>query len=101
MAVKYEDQDYAIYPKTGGSRGFVFDEGEYEGRAHKDISGIVETPYGFVKVYASYWKGSYSRSMIEIIKDGRNHTRHLDKALSSRGLVTKAKQFAKEVFDSK
>lgn len=95
---KFRDENYSIYPKTGSGRGFETKKEIYEGRKHIDTSGMVETPHGFVSAYSMYFQGSYSQSRVEMIKDGRLYVRWFDKYLTQRGLVTKAKQFANELY---
>lgn len=96
--LKYTDRNYALYPKTGGGRNFKEEEKEFEGRMHKSIDGIVETPYGFVKVYANSSGGSFEFSSLDMIKDGRIYYRRFQKFLTRKTLVTKAKQFANELY---
>ena len=93
----YYDEDYSIYPKSGGGRGFEVKTGEQDGRQWRDIEGLVETPWGFVRAHSWYFENAYKSSQLEMIKDGRNYWRRFDKEFTARGLVTKAKQFAAEL----
>jgi hypothetical protein len=65
-------------------------------------TGHVETIHGFVRCY-SYTDNANkkrNRSDLSIIKEGKMHHRTFHGiAYSERGLVTKAKQFAREVFE--
>ncbi len=95
----YQDKSYAIYPKSGSGRSFDKNEGvDSDGRRYSDIDGLVETPNGFVKAYSSFYERCYTVSCVEMIKDGRLHYRRWNKQLTARGLVTKAKQFAAELW---
>lgn len=96
---EYTDQDWALYPRGGSGRGFKTETGEHEGRAHRTTEGLVETPHGLVSAYSSFFQGSYKVSRVEMIKDGRVHFRRWgNKEFTARGLVTKAKQFAAELY---
>ena len=95
---KFRDQDYALYPKTGGGRWFKTEQGERDGRAWRSTEGLVETPHGFIRAYSSYLERGYQSSQVEMLRDGRHHWRRFDKEFTARGLVTKAKQFAAELY---
>ena len=100
-AARHEDTTYSLYPKTGGDRGFKTETGytDYgERRLWRSTEGWVETPHGFVRAYSGFCERSYSHSSLEIISNGKSYYRRFDKELTARGLVTKAKQFAEEVF---
>lgn len=56
--------------------------------------GCVGTDHGFVHVYS---QGGWACTRMQFIRNGRVHERTFDKTFTSRGLVTKAKQFAEEV----
>jgi len=97
---KYKDTDYAICPKTGRGINMEVERKEYSGVMCVTVLGTVNTPNGIVRVssYKECDKRNLQQSYMEIIKEGREHTRYFEKAYSSRGLVTKAKQFAKDVY---
>jgi hypothetical protein len=56
--------------------------------------GNVYTPNGIVYVYAA---GNETRLLI--LHGGKEHRRYFNGYLSDRGIVTKAKRFAKEIVD--
>jgi len=87
----YEDQDYALYPGVGGI-GFKENWDEIS----REVSGLVCTPYGYVRAYSFRWS-KHQNSRIDMIVNGREHYRNFNKAFTARGLVTKAKQFAEEL----
>lgn len=96
----YDDQDYALYPKTGGGTTFnQVDKVTEDGRQYREVSGYVTTPQGFVRVHSSFYENRYRTSCLEMIKDSRVYYRRFDTDYTARGLVTKAKQFAKELFE--
>lgn len=97
---KCTDEDYAIYPKGGGGRGFKKTSGMQDNRKWRDTEGIVETHHGLVRASSWYFENIYKSSTVEMIKDGRLHYRRWNnREYSSRGLVTKAKQFASELYE--
>ena len=101
--MKYQDRSYSLYPTTGGGRGIKVERSEGDKYFHKEVSGWVETPNGFVRIYASWFKqyGVRERedSNLEMIKDGKMHYRRFDRIYSPRYLVTLAKRFSKELFE--
>lgn len=92
------DKNYRLYPATGGGRGFKITDKTHEGRIYRNVEGWVETPHGFVRAVSTFFQGRTRRSYVEIIKDGRSYYRWFDKDYTARGLVTKAKQFAKDIY---
>ena len=95
---KYTDKSYSLYPATGGGRGFKVEDKMVDGRIYRSADGWVETPQGFVRAYSSFFGNKYQSSYLEIIKkNGRTYSRRFDKEYTARGLVTKAKQFAKNI----
>ena len=98
--MEIKDNDSGLYPKTGCGRGFTEAAGVASNRIYKDVDGIVETPQGFVIVRSAYFEGSYRMSSLEIIKNGRLYYRHIDNKNYMRNmLVTKAKEFAIEIYE--
>lgn len=95
---KYTDKSYSLYPATGGGRGFKAEDALVEGKIYRSADGWVETPRGFVRACSSFFQGSHRSSYLEIVKDGRAHIRWFDEEYTARGLVTKAKQFAKDIY---
>ncbi len=65
----YSDEDYALYPKTGGGTGFEAAKNICDGRQYRDTNGLVETPYGFVRANSTYCEGSYKVSQLAMIKE--------------------------------
>ena len=96
MTYRYED--YALYPKDGGGRQFKNAQGEDNGKKYREITGLVATTFCFVSATSYHYERSFSMSRLEIVKDGRSYDRRFNKALTQRGLVTKAKQFAAELY---
>ena len=94
----HHDQVYALFPKSGKGTGFKHVSKVCEGRLYRETKGYVETPHGFVEAYSSYFQRRHASSHLTIIKAGKCHHRFFDKEYTARGLVTKAKQFADEVF---
>lgn len=97
MKTTYIDEDYTLYPKDGGGSRFDTKEGVYEDREWRDIQGLIKTHWGFVDAFSSYEEGTSQTSTLAMIKDGRVYYRDFNKAFSQRGLVTKAKEFAREL----
>lgn len=93
----FYDESYALYPSSGSGRGFDVTSGEQDGREWREVDGLVETPWGFVRAHSWYFEKAYKSSSLEMIKDGRCYWRRFDKEFTARGLVTKAKQFAAEL----
>lgn len=97
----YKDKDYSLYPKSGGGRMFksdakvLSDRGE---REYREVHGVVETPHGFVIANSYFYEGRSQSSSLEMIRDGRSYHRYFKKYYTQRGLVTKGKQFANDVF---
>jgi len=91
------DQNYALYPKSGGGRGFESKKGEQDGRIWRETEGLVETVHGLIRARSNYFEGAYSVSSLEMIFNGRLHYRRFKKEYTARGLVTKAKQFAEYI----
>jgi len=101
--VKYKDENYTLYPKTGGSQSIESKDQSDSTKVYTHTTALVSTCYGFVPVCTHYYKNLRNDkvsqfSWIEIIKDGRLYFRRYEKALSIKGLTTKAKQFAKEIY---
>ena len=94
----YEDSDYAVCPKRGRGRGFETKADVYEGKQWRETEGMVETRHCLVWAYSTFYEGSYRVSRLELVKDGRQYTRRFDRELTARGLVTKAKQFAADMY---
>ena len=95
---KYHEEDYAIFPKSGCGIGIKTDHGEAEGKPWREVDGLCETPQGFVRVHSWLWVGRYKGSDVSMIVNGRYYSRRWHNvAYSGRGLVTKAKQFAREL----
>ena len=94
---KHRDQDYTLYPISGGGVDFKTKKGEQDGRAYRETDGLVATPYGYVRVWSTYFQGACRVSNLYMIKEGREYSRRFEKEFTRRGLVTKAKQFAKEL----
>lgn len=92
------DHVYAIFPKTGRGTGFTHFSKVQDGRQYRETKGYVETRHGFVQAYSCYLYRGMVSSHLTIIRDGKCHHRYFDKEYTARGLVTKAKQFADEVF---
>lgn len=99
------DQVFALFPKTGRGTGFSErKERCSQGRLWRETTGYVETPHGFVQARSHYYERGqrrqrgYKGSCLTIIKAGKSYHRFFDKEYSARGLVTKAKKFANEVF---
>ncbi len=62
------------------------------------VDGSVFTPHGIVTVYAQGGPDSTPHTRLEFIRDCRLYVRSFDgKRYSTRGLVTQANLFAKEV----
>lgn len=61
------------------------------------ISGIVITTQGIVEIYAQGNEEYIYASRLNFAWKGRMYLRTFDKRYSPRGIVTKAKQFAKEI----
>jgi hypothetical protein len=62
------------------------------------LDGTVSTPHGIVSCYAQGDKSSYRFSSLSFIYRGIDYRRNFNgKRYSSRGLVTKAKEFANEI----
>ena len=102
--MNYTEEDYTLYPKTGGGRGFKIEKSVVHDQiVYRQTSGYVETPQGFCRAYSSLYLGQngykHVNSCLEMIKDGRVHYRRFTKEYTARGLVTKAKQFAKELYE--
>jgi len=82
------------------------------GRGYSDIrdldknesySGFVYTSWGIVEVYGQGDKLAMipCSTFLRIIKDGIVYNRNFtNKKYSKRGVVTKAKQFAREIFEA-
>ncbi|MCP4597818.1 hypothetical protein [Neptuniibacter sp.] len=98
---KHQDENYSPYPKSGGGVAFETQEDYQDGRLWRDIEGWTQTPYGYVRCWSTSFEGSYQQTRLSIIKDGRMHDRRFNKQYTARGMVTKAKQFAKDVFEGK
>jgi len=104
MTVKYEEYSYAIYPKTGS--GFDHKHTKHNDKwcKGKASSVWVETPFGYVccssnsNINKSTNK-KYESTRLDIIKDGRMYFRYFNKFYTPRGLVTKAKQFANDLYN--
>ena len=96
---EYTDCDYKLSPKTGRSLKFDIDEGIESGVAWKEARGLVSTVNGYVDCFAASYEGEFEFTMLTIIKDGREYQRHFDKEYTVRGMVTKAKQFSRDVFE--
>lgn len=97
---QHEDESWSLYPKSGSGAGFKSEESHEDERLWRDTEGLVETPYGYVRCWSTSWQGSYKQTRLSIIKNGRMYDRRFKKEYSARGMVTKAKQFAKDVFES-
>lgn len=97
--IKHRDQCYSIHPKTGRGTGFKATSGACQsGRKWRYLKGYVETVHGYVEATSNYYENGNKGSCLSIIKDGKHYHRFFDKEYTARGLVTKAKQFADEVF---
>ena len=101
--MKYEDSSWKIFPKTGRGEAIKETEGVSDGNEWKDVEMLVSTPYGFVRAFSWKWVNMHGkktdRSGLYIIKDGVEYSRTFKKYYTPRGLVTKGKRFAKEVFE--
>lgn len=95
---KYTDRVYAIYPKSGSGYAVKTKYGEAANNPYREVKGFVETPHRYVYVFSWLWENRHQSSHIQIIKNGRNYIRNFNKGFSARGLTTKAKQFAAEIF---
>lgn len=93
----YRDENYSIYPKDGGGRGFETKTGVQDEREWRETDGLVETRWGLVRAHSWYFENAYRTSSLDMIIDGRCYWRRFDKEFTARGLVTKAKQFAAEL----
>lgn len=94
-----KDKCFSLFPKSGRGTGFVAKSGECErGRPWRELRGLVETVHGYVAANSFFYQGGNISSCVSIIKDGKHYHRFFDKEYTARGLVTKAKQFAAEVF---
>lgn len=97
--MKHRDQCCSLFPKTGKGTGFSANSGVCgKGRPWRELRGLVETVHGYVVANSFYYQGGNISSCLSIIKDGKQYHRYFDKDYTARGLVTKAKQFADEVF---
>ena len=96
-ASTYEDSTFGLYPPSGGGLALNMERGTSEGRKYWDVSGIVATRFCFVFVRSFYYDGAYDGSTLQAIKNGKFHERRFNKAFTKKGLVTKAKRFAKEL----
>ena len=95
----HKDKCFALFPKTGRGTGFSANSGVCrEGRPWRELKGLVETVHGYVAASSYYYKGGNISSCLSIIRNGIHYHRFFDKEYTARGLVTKAKQFADEVF---
>lgn len=60
------------------------------------LDGEVVTPHGIVSVYAQGDNENFSMTRLDFAHRGFLYMRTFDKRYTSRGIVTKAKQFAKD-----
>lgn len=91
------EHDYKVHRPEGNIREIdsgVDSDGKKWGYSH----GTVETVYGIVRVWTDFRKDRYKHSRLEIIRNGRQYVRTFGKGYSRRGLVTKAAQFAHDVY---
>jgi len=92
------------YSPDYGNNGLRHDRGRGEDGSWNDTIGAVRTRYGFVNARA--WHQIDSRgvvlegSRVEIMFSGYEYCRWFHKAYSDRYLVTLARRFAEEVFNS-
>lgn len=97
--MNYTDEDYALYPKSGGGilaktkSGFCIEKKEWIERRV-----IVETTYGFVIAKSNSYQ-SFKTTSLKMIKDGRAYWRVFKQAYSIKHMVTLGKQFANELFN--
>ena len=96
-ASTYEDSTCGIYPPSGCGLGFNVKRGTSEGREYWDVSGLVATRFCYVFARSYYFEGAWGGSTLQTIKNGKFHERRFNKAFTKKGLVTKAKRFAKEL----
>ena len=97
-AATYRDEDYAQHPKGGYGMRFEVNQGEYEGRKYKEINGLVTTPSCLVYARSNCYEKIYDVSCLQLVKDGRIYERRFYRSFTQRSLVTKAKQFAAELY---
>lgn len=98
--IEHKDECYSLYPQSGGGMNAEFKESVCNrGKIYKEASVLVETLQGYVYACSTFYEKSYKHSMLRMIKDGKVHYRTFDKFYTTRGLVTKAKQFAKDLFN--
>ena len=90
---RYYDDSFAVGKGWGGSHIELNKEYNY-------LDGDVITPQGIVLVYAQGDKEAFHASRLDFVWRGRYYVRNFEKRYTPRGLVTKAKQFAKEIVES-
>lgn len=95
----YQDENYALYPKSGAGCWAQGDSGVVDGKDWEDRYIWVETPNGFVRASAHLFGHSYAFSRLQIIKNGRIYYREFKKVYSNQYLVTLAKRFSRELFN--
>lgn len=67
---------------------------------HDWTEGTVRTPHGIVEVYAQGSERSFRVTRLDFVWEGRVHVRSFrGKRYSPRGIVTKAKEFARHVVE--
>jgi len=98
-----KDRQCAVCPKSGCGGWKVVKQGKDSiGRDYREIRGIVETPQGKVEAY-SFWLAkstehktkTFQHCWVSIIINGVEHYRSWEIAYTWKGLITKAKEFAK------
>ncbi|WP_086931561.1 hypothetical protein [Agarilytica rhodophyticola] len=101
--IKYRDSCCAFYPKDGGRYSGDEKEEIDNWGSYKSSSLLIATRNGFVNASANMHLSrngeKCENSFLTIIKDGKQYSRDFDKYYTPRGLVTKAKQFSKDVFN--
>lgn len=87
--------------------GWGLREESYSDGLGKQITGVVGTLHGYIRAYSDDYKNDhtgrrYRSSSLRFIWKGKEYFRFFDGvAYSSRGLVTKARQFAEEIATQK
>lgn len=104
MATIYKDSYYLLRPITGCGQQFKEEKSAADNNStYTYVDGIVSTPYGYAIVYSGHYKSPQNKvtqsSCIEIIKNKKIHYRRFNKFYTQKTLVTKAKRFAKEIFN--
>ena len=101
MKIEIEDSTYTVRTDGYGLR----EESYNEGRG-RQITGIIETPSGYVRCYSNDYTNDhtgkrYRSSSLRFIHDSKEHWRRFAGiAYTRRGLVTKARQFVAEITNS-